>query len=319
MGAKEGARFGRVTAAARLLWAMLRDAAYAWSEDRAVRKGAAIAYYTAFSLAPLLIIAINVASIVFGQSAASGEVHAQMRALLGPQGASTVQAMIASAGRPGSGLWPVAVGIVTIVIGATSALVELKDGLDEIWNVPASSSWSVGRHFAEFVRTRLLAIGMVLALALLLLVSLVMSAVLTVLSRAWSEGDAATALLQLGDWAVSFLLVTALFAMMYKLLPSVGIDWRDALVGAAGTAVLFEIGKYLIGIYLRHSAVTSMYGAAGSLLIVLIWTYYSAQIVLYGAEITKIYARRFGSHRASGGAKAGMPLPRSGDDASERI
>ena len=286
----------------RLLWGMLRDAAYAWRDDRAMRKGAALAYYTAFSLAPLLIIAINIAGIIFGRKAATGEIYGRMHELLGPQGASVVQAMIANAARPGSGIWPTVVGVVTIVIGATSALVELKDGLDQIWKVPQAPGATVRRYFMDFMRTRLLIAGMILVLALLLLASLVMSAVLTALAAVWSESAATTALLQGGNFAFSFVLVTALFATVYKLLPSVRIAWGDVMVGAAVTALLFAAGKYLIGLYLRHSAAASMYGAAGSLLVVLMWAYYSAQILLYGAELTRIYAHRFGSRRASGNA-----------------
>lgn len=285
----------------RLLWGVLRDAAQAWRDDRAMRKGAALAYYTAFSLAPLLVIAINIAGIAFGRKAATGEIYGRMHAVLGSQGASVVQAMIANAARPGSGIWPTVVGVVTIMIGATSALVELKDGLDQIWKVPAAVG-TVGRYFVDFMRTRLLVVGMILMLALLLLASLVMSAVLTALSRLWSEGAATTALLQGGNFAFSFVLITALLATVYKMLPSVRLAWGDVIFGAAVTALLFAAGKYFIGLYLRYSAAASMYGAAGSLLVVLMWAYYSAQILFYGAELTKIYAHRFGSRRASGNA-----------------
>jgi len=280
------------------VWALIRDAAYAWSEDRAPRKGAALAYYTAFSLAPILIITISIAGTFFGKNAARGEIFSQMRELLGPQGAQVVQAMIASAGRPGHGTLPTIIGIVTIAIGATTALAELKDGLDQIWGVPAAGAWGFWRYIGDFVRTRLLTIGIILALAFLLLVSLVLSAVLAALGRLWSSSDTTSALLQVLNFLLSFMLVTALFATIYKMLPSVRIAWRDVLVGAAVTALLFNVGKHLIGVYLGNSAATSMYGAAGSLLVVLVWVYYSAQIFLYGAEFTKIYAFRFGSRRA---------------------
>ncbi|HTV50794.1 MAG TPA: YihY/virulence factor BrkB family protein [Steroidobacteraceae bacterium] len=278
------------------LWLLVRDAGIAWAEDRAPRKGAALAYYTAFSLAPILIIAIAIAGTAFGEQAARGQIYAQMKALLGPVGAQTVQAMIASAARPGRGTLPTVIGIITLAIGATSALAELKDGLDQIWDAPRAPSSGFLRYLWDFLRTRLLSIGLILALGFLLLISLVLSAVLAAFANLW-DGSGTSLLLQSLNFLVSFALVTALFATIYKMLPSVPIAWRDVITGAAVTALLFDIGKHLIGVYLGNSAATSMYGAAGSLLVVLIWVYYSAQIFLYGAEFTKIYAYRFGSLR----------------------
>lgn len=278
------------------LWLLVRDAGIAWLEDRAPRKGAALAYYTAFSLAPILIIAIAIVGMVFGDQAARGQIYAQMKALLGPEGARAVQAMIASAAQPGRGTLPTIIGVCTLVIGATSALAELKDGLDQIWDAPRSQSTGFVRYIWDFLRTRLLSIGIILSLGFLLLISLVLSAVLAAIANMW-DGSGTSLLLQALNFLVSFGLVTALFATIYKMLPAVPIAWRDVVTGAAVTALLFDIGKYLIGVYLGNSAATSTYGAAGSLLVVLVWVYYSAQIFLYGAEFTKIYAHRFGSLR----------------------
>ena len=279
------------------LWPLIRDTAQAWNEDRAPRKGAALAYYTAFSLAPILIITIAVAGAFYGEAAARGEIYEQMKELLGPEGAHAVQAMIASAGRPGHGTVPTIVGVVMLVIGATSALAELKDGLDQIWNAESESVTGFWCYLLHFARKRLLSIGIILALGFLLLISLVLSALLQILWRVWGGSDTTNVLLQAVNFGFSFVLVTALFATIYKVLPAVQLAWRDVVIGAAVTALLFSIGKHLIGVYLGNSAATSMYGAAGSLLVVLVWVYYSAQIFLFGAEFTKVYALRFGSLR----------------------
>ncbi|HTW39147.1 MAG TPA: YihY/virulence factor BrkB family protein [Steroidobacteraceae bacterium] len=281
----------------RALWALVRDSAYAWSEDRASRKGAALAYYMAFSMAPILIVATAIAGLFFGSAAAKGEIFEQMQKVLGPSGAHVMQAMVASAGRPGRGTVPAVIGVVTMLIGSTSALAELKDGLDQIWNVPTARSSGFLRYLWDFAHTRLLSILIILGLGFLLLVSLLFSALLTGLAQRLGVSDAADALLQALNFLLSLALVTVLFATIYKVLPSVQLAWRDVAIGATVTAVLFTIGKHVIGVYLGHSAVTSTYGAAGSLLVVLVWVYYSAQIFLYGAEFTKVYATRFGSLR----------------------
>ncbi len=282
---------------ARVLWALIRDSAQAWIDDRATRKGAALAYYMAFSIAPMLIIATAIAGLVFGDAAARGQIFIQARSLLGASGAQVVQAMVASAGRPGTGTLPAILGGVTLLIGATSALAELKDGLDQIWHTQAERAYGFWRYLWDFAQTRLLSIGIILTLGFLLLISLVVSALLEGLGHALGVSDTADLLLQALDFLLSFALVTALFATIYKVLPSVQLAWRDVIIGAAVTALLFTAGKHVIGVYLGNRAVTSMYGAAGSLLVVLIWVYYSAQIFLYGAEFTKVYTLRFGSLR----------------------
>ncbi|HYK25890.1 MAG TPA: YhjD/YihY/BrkB family envelope integrity protein [Steroidobacteraceae bacterium] len=304
---------------ARAIWALIRDSAYAWSEDRASRKGAALAYYMAFSLAPMLIIATAVAGLFFGQAAARGQIFDQAKDLFGADGARVVQAMIANAGRPGRGTWPTILGIVTIVVGATSALAELKDGLDQIWNTQTGRTFRFGHYLLDFARTRLLAIGIILTLGLLLILSLVLSALLAGLSHRVGVSDTTNFALQAFNFLLSFGLVTALFATIYKVLPAVPLAWRDVIVGAVVTAVLFNVGKHVIAVYLGGRASTSTYGAAGSLLVVLVWVYYSAQIFLFGAEFTKVYARRYGSLRrverpptAPGPGMSGAPGPVAG-------
>jgi membrane protein len=282
---------------ARALWALVRDSGTAWSEDRAPRKGAALAYYTAFSLAPILIIAIAIAGAFFGDQAARGQIYTQMKGLIGPAGAGVVQQMVASAGRSGHGIIPTLLGVVTLLVGATSALAELKDGLDELWHAQIARSSGFWRYLLDFARTRLLSIGLILALGFLLLISLVLSAILAALANAWGGTDTTNVLLQSLNFLLSFGLVTALFATIYKVLPAVQLAWRDVIIGAGVTALMFDVGKHLIGVYLGNSAVTSMYGAAGSMLVVLVWVYYSAQIFIFGAEFTKVFAHRFGSLR----------------------
>jgi len=300
----------------RAIWRLMRDSAYAWSEDRASRKGAALAYYMAFSLAPMLIIATAIAGLIFGEAAARGQIYDQAKELLGAAGATVVQTMIARAGQGGRGTWPAVLGIITIVVGATSALAELKDGLDQIWNTQTGRTFRFGHYLLDFARTRLLAIGVILTLGLLLIFSLVLSALLAGLSQKVGVGETTDIVLQTCNFLLSFALVTVLFATVYKVLPAVRLAWRDVIVGAVVTAVLFNVGKHLIAVYLGTRASSSMYGAAGSLLVVLVWVYYSAQIFLYGAEFTKVYARRYGSLRrmdrpplAPGPGMSGAPGP----------
>ncbi|HTX24251.1 MAG TPA: YihY/virulence factor BrkB family protein [Steroidobacteraceae bacterium] len=290
---------------ARAIWALIRDSAYAWSRDRASRHGAALAYYMAFSLAPILIVAIAMAGLVFGDAVATGRIFGEMTRIFGSTGARVVEAMVLSAARPGDGTLPTILAVLTSVIGATSALAELKDSLDQIWESPPDRFAGFWRYLWDFAHTRLTSIAIILGLGLLLLVSLVLSALTADLGHRLGVSDLTDALLRSLNFLLSLALVTVLFATLYKVLPAVQLAWRDVTIGAAVTAVLFTIGRHLIGLYLGRSAITSMYGAAGSLLVVLIWVYYSAQILLYGAEFTKIYATRFGSLRGGGSACQG--------------
>jgi membrane protein len=279
------------------LGTLLRETTTEFFNDRSTRRGAALAYYTIFSLAPILILAIAIAGLFFGEDAARGEIVSQIGGLIGRDGARAIQAMIENAARPGAGTLAAVFGLVTLLIGATSALAELKDDLDEIWDAPPQM---VG-GFWYFVTKRLMSVGLILALGFLLLVSLAFSAVVSALARFWGPADASgltLTLLEGFNFLLSFVLVTGLFAMIYKILPAVRIAWRDVIVGAVVTALLFNVGKFLIGMYLGNSAIGSSYGAAGSVILILVWVYYSAQIFLFGAEFTKAYAYRFGSRSA---------------------
>jgi len=275
------------------IWTLTKTAVSSWIDDYAPSMGAALAYYTLFSIAPLLLIVIAVAGAIFGAEAARGEIFEQLRGLMGAQGATAVEGLLESVRKPGQGLLATVIGLVTLFIGATSVFGELQSSLDRIWRVPAQDTpggvWGL-------VRKRLLAFGMILGIGFLLMVSLVASAALAALGRWWAP--------MFGNWALlanainvglSFVLVMLVFAMIYKIMPSVRVQWRDVWVGAAVTALLFTLGKQLIGIYLGTSAVASGFGAAASLVVLLVWVYYSAQIFLMGAEFTWVYAHTYGS------------------------
>ena len=277
----------------RNIWLLVRDSVEGWIEHNASRTGAALAFYTVFSLAPILLLSIAIAGLVFGESSARGEIFEQIQGLIGAAGAKAVESVLQNASRSGSGTLSTVFSVLTVFIGATTALVELKAGLDKIWNIPPQAR----QGFGYLVRTRLLSVGMILALAFLLLVSLVVSAGLAALETL-SRGDHVFNLVF--GWLnvlLAFVLVAALFGTIYKVLPSVYIAWRDVTVGAVVTAGLFTVGKYAIGAYLGNSGLASTYGAAGSVILLLVWVYYSAQIFLLGAEFTRSYAHQFGSRR----------------------
>lgn len=277
------------------LWSLLKQSIAAWSADRASSMGAALSYYTLFSIAPLLLIVIAVAGLVFGEAAARGEIMGQLQGLLGADGARAVEALLKSVNRPAQGVFATVAGIVALLLGATGVFGELQNDLDRIWRAPVALQES---GLMTLVRARLLAFGLVLGFAFLLIVSLVVSAVLSALGKWWAPFFGAWEVVAQGvNLAVGFALMTVLFAMIYKLMPRVNIGWRDVWIGAAATSVLFSIGKLLIGLYLGRSGVTSAFGAAGSVVLVMVWVYYSAQIFLLGAEFTWVYAHRYGSRR----------------------
>ena len=279
-------------------WPMLKQAVVAWNDDSAPSMGAALAYYTTFSLAPLLIIVIALAGLAFGEDAARGEVVAQLAGLIGPQGARAVQDLLASASRPSSNILASIVGLVMLLVGATSVFAELQSDLDRIWRAPALPHIS---SVIDLLRSRLLSFGMVVAMGFLLLVSLVIGAALSALGQWGGTMIAGSAdMLQVLNTVVTFGITTLLFATAYRILPRVRIAWADVWMGAAVTAILFTLGKYLIGLYIGRAGVSSSFGAAGSLIIVLVWVYYSAQIFLLGAEFTWVFAHRHGS-------RAGVP------------
>ena len=267
----------------------------AWIDHRASSKGAALAFYTLFSMTPILILAIAAAGYFFGAEAAQGEIIAQVEGLVGHGGAQAVQGMLASASDPASGLAATLVAAVLLLVGATTVFVELKGSLDELWNIEPPK----GSAVIVFLRTQLHAFGLVLVLAFLLLVSLVLSAGLSVLERfaggMWSSSYEILAVL---SSAIAFGVIACLFAVIYKVLPATPLSWRDVWVGAVFTAGLFSLGKYAIGLYLGNSPVASTFGAAGSLIALLLWVYYSAQIFFLGAGFTRQYALEFGSLHA---------------------
>ncbi|HSK76689.1 MAG TPA: YihY/virulence factor BrkB family protein [Thermoanaerobaculia bacterium] len=272
---------------------MLKESFQEWKDDDALSLGAALAYYTIFSLAPMLLIAISVAGLVFGREAAQGELVGQMRGLVGQQGAEAIQTMVANAGKQGSGgVLGTILGIVTILFGATGVFAQLQSSLNKIWNVEAKP----GQGIWSFLRNRILSFGMVLGIGFLLLVSLAVSAAIAALDT-YATGlfPAAEVVIGIVTAAFGLAVITVLFAMIFRYLPDVKIAWKDVWTGAAVTSVLFLIGKVLIGLYLGNSTVASTYGAAGSLVILLLWIYYSTQILFFGAEITQVYARRYGS------------------------
>jgi membrane protein len=261
-------------------WALARDAGRAWSEDRVSSMGAALSYYTLFSLAPLVLVVISIAGLAFGASAARGEVLDQLERLLGSEGASTVAAILDGASQPAESLLAAAAGMAALLLGATGAFNELQSDLDRIWRLQPSARRG---GVAGFFRPKLLSFAMVLGIAGLVVASLAASTALAVL------GDR---IAHAADLGLSFVVMTAAFAMLYKILPSVRLAWRDVWFGAAVTAVLFSAGKVLIGLYLGRSGVASAFGAAGSVVLLLVWVYYSAQVLLLGAEITRLHAAR---------------------------
>lgn len=276
-------------------WALVKQSVSAWSDDDASSMGASLAYYTVFSISPLLLIVISVAGLVFGRDAVQGQIVAQLGGLMGHQGAAAVQGLLQSASDPSKGVGGTIVGVVLLIVGATTVFNELQNALDRIFEAPARAKSS---GLWNLLRTRLLSFGLVLGLGFLSLVSLVLSAALAAVGGLWGgmeEGVIATIINHL----VSLALSTVLFAMIYRFMPRVTVAWHDAGIGAFVTAVLFEIGKFAIGLYIGKSAIASGFGAAGSLVVLLVWVYYSAQIFLLGAEFTWVYQRSHGSLTAS--------------------
>jgi len=274
------------------VWSLAKQSVQAWLDDYAPSMGAALAYYTVFSMGPLLIIAIAVAGLAFGESAARGEVLAQLRDVLGAEGALAVQGALKSVSNPGYGIIATIVSVLTLLVGASSVLAELQSALDRIWKVPDAQQT---RGTWKFIRVRLWAFGMVLGIGFLLLLSLVVSAGLAALGKWWAGWFGGWHMLvQVLNFGVSFAIITGAFAMIYKFLPRAPVAWHDVWIGAGVTALLFSIGKSLIGLYLGRSSVASGFGAAGSLVVLLIWVYYSAQIFLLGAEFTRLYAHQRG-------------------------
>lgn len=276
------------------MWMLMKETFESWSEDKASRLAAALAYYTVFSLPPLLILVIAIAGSFLGEEAARGQVVSQLQGLIGTEGAKAIEAVITGAANSGtaSGVSASIISIFILLFGATAVVIQLQDALNTIWEVTPKP----GNFFKTFIFQRLLSFGMILGIIFMLLVSLTMSAALGALNNyigglvpglefIWSTVD----------FMISLVVISVLFALMFKYLPDVKIAWNDVIIGAVLTAFLFNVGKYLIGLYLAKSAFNSTYGAAGSLVVLLAWIYYSAQILFLGAEFTQVYARRHGS------------------------
>jgi membrane protein len=265
-----------------------------WVDHRGASKGAALAFYTLFSMTPILMLAIVFVGYVFGAEAAQGEIVAQVQGIIGPNGAQVIQALLAAARDPVSGRVATILASVLLLLGATSVFAELKGSLDELWGI-GTTRRSV---FRVLLRTRLVSFGLVLVLALLLLFSLIASAALALLENyANAVLGGATVILATLSSLISFGAIACLFAVIYKTLPEAPLSWRDVWIGATFTAGLFSLGRYVIGLYLGHSGVASSFGAAGSVIALLLWVYYSAQIFFFGAEFTRQYALCFGSLR----------------------
>ena len=267
---------------------LLKRTVAEWSDDKATTHAAALAYYTLFSVAPLLIIAIAVAGFVFGGDAVRGDVHRQLQGLLGPSGAKVIEDMMVSAAKPEHGIPATMLGITVLFLGASGVFSQLQETMNVIWKVKAKPANGI----IDFLRRRFLSFAMVLGIGFLLLVSLVVNAAIAAVG-AYMQGrlPGSEPLWHLLNLGVSFAVVTALFAAMYKILPDSEVEWMDVWLGAAVTSLLFTLGKLALALYLGKTSVSSSYGAAGSVAIVLIWVYYSAQLLFFGAEFTQVFAK----------------------------
>jgi membrane protein len=271
---------------------LLKQTYQEFAADKAARLGAGLAYYTIFSIAPLVLIAIAIAGMVFGQEAAQHEITGQLKGLLGTAAAKSIEEMIQNAAKPKAGTVATIVGIVTLIFGASGVFTQLKDALNTIWNVPAKESSGI----MGMIKDKFLSMAMVLGVGFLLLVSLILDAAVA------AVGKYANSILPGGEslWhglqlALSFGVVLVLFALIFRYLPDTRVQWRDVRLGALSTAILFIIGKFALSLYLGKAAVGSSYGAAGSLIVLLVWIYWSAQILFFGAEFTQVYAKTHGS------------------------
>lgn len=274
-----------------------------WSEDNAPRMAAALAYYAILSAAPLLVVSLAVAGLIFGSQAARGELAWEIQNFVGGQAAQAIQAVIGNARHPASGWISTGLSIVTLIAGASSVVVELRSALNKIWKVPQTDAGNWLGNVILFLKQRFYSAVIVIGAGCLLLVSLMVSVAITTVSELFRP------LLPMPDWALhlitiggSFVVVTLVFGAIYKLLPDVHLRWSDVIIGASVTSVLFTIGKQLLAIYLAHETFRSTYGAAWTLVLLLVWVYYSAQLFFLGAEFTKVYASRYGSQRSVPGA-----------------
>ncbi len=292
---------------ARSFWRLLAATGSAWVDDYAPSMGAALAFYTLFSIAPLLLIVISVAGLLFGEAAARGEIFAQLSQTIGADSAQIINLVLESLNQPRSGVLGTLFGLLALLVGATTVFAELQDAMDRIWRAPARTD---GSGLWRLLRTRMLSLGMVLGVGFLLTVSLVFSAAMAALGKWWAPWFGELALVADSvNFGLSLAFVTAVFAMIYKWMPRVPVAWRDVWIGAVITALLFTVGKALIGQYIGRSGVASVFGAAAALVVLLLWLYYSAQVFLLGAEFTCAFARRHGSLRAPAAQAAAAATP----------
>jgi membrane protein len=276
----------------RSLWRILKESTVWWMKDNAFQHGAAVAFYTIFAISPMFLIVTAMAAFLFGEEAAHSGVFRELSKLIGPESAEALRAVIAESDRPAAGILATIIASVTLLIGTTTVIVQLQSSLNFLWKVKPTP----GRVIWGFIRNRFLSFALVLVVGFLLLVSLLLSAALSALSSYFSGVfPGFDVLWQLAAEVVSFVVTAVLFAMIFKYLPDIQIQWRQVAVGALVTAALFTGGKFLIGFYLGQSAVASAYGAAGSLVVVLLWVYYSSLILFYGAEITRVHAKHSGA------------------------
>jgi membrane protein len=274
------------------VWKVLKETAIGWDEDNVARLAASLAYYTLLSVAPLIIIAVAIAGLAFGQDAAREHIGGELAGVVGSGAASALQSIAKNARTPGTGVFSIAVGVAVLLFGASGVFGELQSALNTVWDVAPKP----GRGVWGLVKDRFFSFTLVVGVAVLLLVSLIVSAALTWVGQAFESSLPGGAVLwQVLNFCISLAVITALFALMFKALPDVHIRWRDVWVGAGVTAALFTLGKFLLGLYLGGAGVSSAYGAAGSIVALVIWVYYSAQVLLIGAEFTEVYARLYGS------------------------
>jgi membrane protein len=273
-------------------WSILKDAFDGFMDDNAMRMGASLSYYTLFSLAPMLLIIISLGGIFFGREAVQGQVYEQINGLIGSDAAKQVQDILKNAQRSGQSTWAAVVGVVTLLIGATGTFAEMQDAINFIWGLKAKPKTGV----VKYLMTRFLSFSLIISLGFLLLVSLVVNAVLNAFSQKVELlfSDATVYIFWFINLFVVWGVIASLFTVIFKILPDGKIKWKDSFIGAGFTSLLFMIGKYVIGLYLGNSSVSATYGTAGSIVIILLWVYYSALILYFGAEFTKAYTNFYG-------------------------
>lgn len=284
---------------------LLKETYSSWSDHNAPRLGASVAFYSILSFAPLLVLITSLIALFFGHESANGVLINEARTVIGEHGAKAVDSLLKSAQKPASGAFASIIAFVTLLFGASGVFTELQAALNIMWDAPKRNT----SGFLALIKEKLFSFGMVLTVGFLLLVSLLLSSALAFVGQAFGHiASLPASLLQAINFVVSFVVVSALFALMFKYVPDVHVDWRDTIIGAIGTALLFTIGKFLLGIYLGKASIASTYGAAGSLVAVVVWIYYSAQIFFFGAEFTRVYARA-GSPRTAPAASTTPDAP----------